>query len=193
MTPDGVLRWWPPIGIALMVVLGRLVGGGSTRLDDWFISTGESHPSVDALLVFTQPLVLVILLLTAVLVAAYRRRWRLVVVVVLTPAVAVVAARLVKELFGREKGSSLAYPSGHVTAMVAVLGMLVLMAGARRWMLGAAAVFALLGIAGQALTYHYFTDTVGAAFLGTALVGIAFAAAGLDRCQPRCDLHHSDG
>ena len=31
----------------------------------------------------------------------------------------------------------------------------------------------LLGIVGQAVTYHYFTDTVGALLLGTAVVCVA--------------------
>jgi hypothetical protein len=46
---------------------------------------------------------------------------------------------------------------------------------------------------GQSFTYHYFTDTIGALFLGTALVCLAARGAGLDRCQPRCDPRHTDG
>jgi membrane-associated phospholipid phosphatase len=193
MTPDGALRWWPPIGILAMVALGLVVGDGSTCLDDWFIDVGNAHPGFDRLLFFTQPLLLEGLLLAAVGVALWRRRWRLALVVVLTPAVAVVAVRVLKPLFGRERDGALAYPSGHVTVMTAVLGMVVIVAGTRLWPTAAATVFAALGIAGQALTYHYFTDTAGAAFLGTALVCLAVRTAGLDRCQPRCDLHHSGG
>ena len=95
--------------------------------------------------------------------------------------------------FGREREGALAYPSGHVTVLMTVLGMVVLVWGARRWLVLAVAVFALLGAAGQALTYHYFTDTIGAALLGTSLVAIAARAAGLDRCQPTCDVDHSSG
>jgi membrane-associated phospholipid phosphatase len=193
MTPDGVLRWWPPIGILAMVALGLVVGDGTTRLDDWFTHAGDAHPGVARLLFFTQPVVLGALLLAAVVVALWRRRWRMALVVVLTPVVAVVAVRVLKALFGREREGALAYPSGHVTVMTAVLGMVVTVAGMRLWPIVAAAVFALLGIAAQALTYHYFTDTVGAAFLGTALVCLGVRAARLDRCQPGCDLYHSDG
>ncbi len=51
----------------------------------------------------------------------------------------------------------------------------------------------LLAVLGQAFTYHYFTDTVGAALLTTALVCLAAWAAELDRCQPGCDRGHSSG
>jgi membrane-associated phospholipid phosphatase len=193
MTPEGVLRWWPPVGILAMVALGLAVGDGSTRIDDWFIDAGDVHRGFRGLLFFTEPLLLQALLVAAVVMALWHRRWRLALVVVLTPAVAVVAVRVLKRLFGRERVGALAYPSGHVTVMVTVLGMVVLVVGMRMWMLVAATMLALLGIGGQALTHHYFTDTIGAALLGTAVVCLAFRAARLDRCQPRCDLHHSDG
>ncbi len=48
-----------------------------------------------------------------------------------------------------------------------------------------------LAVIGQSVTYHYFTDTIGALFLGTALVCVAVRAAGLDRCQPEGDLDHN--
>jgi hypothetical protein len=37
----------------------------------------------------------------------------------------------------------------------------------------AAVAFAALGILGQAVTYHYFTDAVGSVLLGTSLVCVA--------------------
>jgi membrane-associated phospholipid phosphatase len=193
MTPAGVLRWWPPIGLVAMVALGLAVGGGSTRVDDWFAGVGRTHDGLDRLLFFTQPLLLAVMLLAAVAVGLFRRRWRLAAVVALTPVAGVVAVRLLKRLFGRERDGALAYPSGHVTVMVAVLGMVVVVVGAKAWMLTSAAAFALLGMAGQALTYHYFTDTIGAALLASALVCLAARASELDRCQPHCDLHHSNG
>ena len=114
-------------------------------------------------------------------VSLYRRMWALVPVIVVVPIVAVWAARALKPIFGRLKDEGLAYPSGHTTAMVAVLGMLILAIGVRRWLLWAAAVFAGLGILGQAVTYHYFTDAVGALLLGTSLV--CLTAAGLRRLR----------
>ncbi len=194
MTSIRALRYWPPIGLAAMAVLGLVVGRGSTRLDDWFSHAGKSHDGVDDLLLFTKPVLLAVMLLAALAVALFQRRWRLAAVVALTPAVGLAAVRILKPLFERSKGDAgLAYPSGHVTVMVAVVGMIVLVAGARVWVLVSAVAFALLGLTGQALTYHYFTDTIGAALLASALVCLAVRAAGLDRCQPRCDPDHSSG
>lgn len=167
-----------------MVGLGIAVGRGSTHVDDWFARAGDAHEGVYRLLFFTKPVLLAVMLLATVGVALVKRRWRLAAVVASTPMLAVIVARLLKHLFGREREGALAYPSGHVTVMVAVLGGVVLVVGARVWLLAAAAVFALFGIAGQAMTYHYFTDTVGAALLGTALVCLAAPMARLDRCQP---------
>lgn len=192
MTPG--LKCWPAVGLPLMVVLGLAVGDRSTGVDDWFNRNGwAAHPVLGRLLFFTEPLLLQLLLVAAVGVALYRRRWRLAAVAALTPLAGVVAVRVLKRLFGREREGALAYPSGHVTVMMTVLGVVVLVWGARRWLLLAAAVFAVLGTAGQALTYHYSTDTIGAVLLGSSLAVLAATAAKLDGCQPRCDLDHSNG
>jgi hypothetical protein len=45
-------------------------------------------------------------------------------------------------------------------------------------------VVSVLGALGQAVTYHYFTDTVGALLLGSAVVCVAAVATKLDRRQP---------
>ena len=188
------MKWWPAVGLPLMVLLGLAVDDRSTRFDDWFVRHGwAAHPMLGKLLFFTEPLVLQLLLVAAVVTALYRRRWRVAAVVALTPLAGVVAVRLLKRLFGREREGALAYPSGHVTVLVTVLGVAVLVWGARRWLLLAATVFAVLGTAGQAVTYHYFTDTIGAVLLGSSLVAMAAVAAKLDGCQPRCDLDHSNG
>ena len=192
MTP--ALKWWPAVGLPLMVALCLVVGDRSTGVDDWFDRNGwAAHPVLGRLLFFTEPLLLQLLLIAAVGLALYRRRWRLAAVAASTPLAGVVAVRVLKRLFGREREGALAYPSGHVTVMMTVLGVVVLVWGARRWLLLAAAVFAVLGTAGQALTYHYFTDTIGAVLLGSSLVVLAATAAKLDGCQPRCDLDHSSG
>jgi membrane-associated phospholipid phosphatase len=74
------------------------------------------------------------------------------------------------------KDEGLAYPSGHTTLIVVLLGMLIVAVGVRRWLVWAVVAFAVLGIIGQAVTYHYLTDTVGSVLLGTSLVCLAVAA-----------------
>jgi membrane-associated phospholipid phosphatase len=96
-------------------------------------------------------------------------------------------------LFGRENDGALAYPSGHTTAVVVVSGMIVLVAGAAMWAVLVAVAFSVLGLIGQAVTYHYFTDTVGALLLGSAVVCLAALVVKLDTRQPRFDADHTGG
>ncbi|WP_337360773.1 PA-phosphatase [Mycolicibacterium sphagni] len=167
--------WWPPVGLAALALLGWAVGTGSTPIDDWF---QRAHGSaLGWLLFFTDQRTVAVILLGALAVAIYRRRWLLAVLVVVNPVMAVWLSRIFKELFGREKGGAPAYPSGHTTLMVAVLGMVVLVAGARLYVVAVEVIWALLGMLGQAVTYHYFTDAVGGLLLGSSLVCVAAAAA----------------
>ena len=155
----------------LMVLLGLVVRGGATPVDGWFQqahSTGLSR-----LLFFTDPRTANVLLIAALAAAAIRRLWALLPVILLAPFVAVGASEALKPLFGRMKEQALAYPSGHTTVMVVMLGMLILAVGAYRWLVAAAVVFGILGVLGQSVTYHYFTDAVGSIFLGTSLVCVA--------------------
>lgn len=168
-----MIRWWPVVGLAGLTLLGLLVGSGSTPLDDWFFAAGQTHPSLGRLLAFTDGRVVFTLWGIALVIALIRGRWRLAAVVAAAPFVAVLAARIAKRSFGRWRGDTLAYPSGHTTLAVVVLGLLVLVAGAATWTVVAAVTAALLGALGQAVTYHYFTDAVGAIFLGTVLVWVA--------------------
>ncbi len=165
------ILWWPAVGLPLMVLLGWAVGDGSTPIDDWFQQARGS--AARWLLFFTDYRTVGAILVATVALALYRRRWLLAVVAVLTPVVAVQLARVCKGLFGRWKGDGLAYPSGHTTLMVVVLGMVILVVGAGVWVVLGSVVFGLLGVLGQSVTYHYFTDAVGAVLLGTSLVCIA--------------------
>ena len=182
------------------MLLGLAVGDGTTALDEWFQGLGRQYPALGYLLVFTDARVTLGLGVCVLLIALYRRRWRLAAVVALAPLLAVLTARIAKRLFGRYKDDALAYPSGHTTVAVVVLGMAVLVAGAATWMVIAATVMAALGVVGQGVTYHFFTDAIGAVLLGTALVAaLAVLAARspgspptkLDGCQPGCDVDHS--
>lgn len=154
-----------------MVLLGWAVGSGSTDVDDWFHSFRDSPAR--HLLFFTDPRVLALAVIVSVAVGVSRRQWHLAAAVVLAPVVAIVLARVLKPLFGRELEGALAYPSGHTTTMVVVLGMAVLVTGVAVWAVLVAIAWCLLGMIGQGVTYHYFTDAVGALLLGTAVVCVA--------------------
>jgi hypothetical protein len=180
---------WPPIAVAAMFVLGWVVGKRSTTVDGWVHHF--RHTPARWLLVFADPWLLAIVLVVAMAVALYRRRWRLAAVMVASPLIGIALANLLKHVFGRKSGGALAYPSGHTTAVVVVMGMVVLVAAAAVWSVLLAAGVSALGMIGEAVTYHYFTDTVGALLLGTAVVCIAALVAELDRRQPGCDADHT--
>ena len=166
-----VLRVWPPVALVAMVILGLAVRNGSTGVDDWFHRHG--HREAHFLLFFTDPRVLVLIVLTTMAVAHYRHQWRLWTASAVCPFIAMGLARLLKPVFGREIGPGFAYPSGHTTTVVVVMGMVVLTAGASLWVVLIAVAWCVLGLLGMALTVHYFTDTVGAVLLGTAILCVA--------------------
>jgi membrane-associated phospholipid phosphatase len=188
-----VVVWWPLIALVAMVALGAAVGKGSTPIDGVFTRLGDGHRLLRRMLYFSDLRLQLALLLVCIAVAAYRRRWRLTAVIVVTPFVALVAERVAKRAFGRRYDGALAYPSGHTTMLWVLLGFAVILAGAATWTVVVAVAYGVLGLLGQSFTYHYFTDTVGGVLLGTALLCLAARAAGLDRCQPECDVGHSNG
>lgn len=185
------MRWWPFVGLTALVLLGLAVGKGSTSVDDWFQELGDTRPELGRLLIFTDGAVTLTLCAVVCGVAASRRRWRLAVATVATPFLAVMAARLGKRSFGRLKDGEICYPSGHTTLAVVVLAMAVLVVGATAWAVATAAAATVLGVIGQAVSYHYFTDAIGALFLGSAFVCLAVWLGKLDTCQPQGDPDHS--
>ncbi|MDT5266723.1 MAG: hypothetical protein QOI90_3349 [Mycobacterium sp.] len=150
-----------------MLLVGWVVGKGATPVDDWFQRYWDSPARRLALV--TSPRVLVAVLVVVLVVALYRRRWRLAVATPLAPVVGIVVVQLLKPVFGREKGGGLAYPSGHVTTLVVVMGLVVLAAGGAWWAVLVAVAAILLGMVGVGITFHYFTDTVGGVLLGSAI------------------------
>lgn len=183
------LLLWAGIAVVAMFALGWAVGRTSTPLDDWFHHFRRTPAR--RLLLFTDPWLLATALLICVAVALHLGRRRLAVVMAASPLIGIALVRLTKPIFGRRADSSLAYPSGHTTTAVIVMGMLVLLAGAAWWAVVVAAVVSVLGAVGQGVTYHYFTDTVGALLLGSAVVCVAAVATKLDTRQPACDADHS--
>ncbi|MFV8054140.1 PA-phosphatase [Mycobacterium sp. 48b] len=169
-----IVRWWPPIGLAGMVLLGWVVRTGPVGIDDWFQQIGVGLGSYrDVFLLFSKPIVGAVALLGGIVVAVRQRRTRLALAMVLTPLLAIGIVRIAKPLFGREKGGALAYPSGHATFLVAVAGLLVVLAGVALWALILAITVSVLGVFGLSMTFHYFTDTIGAVLLSTSLVCVA--------------------
>ena len=175
VTINRFLRWWPPVGVLAMLVLGLLVGKNSTPVDDWFLRDADRTlgSSEHWLLIFTEWWLLVPVLAACLAVALYRRRWRLAAVILACPLAAIEITWVLKRIFDREKGGALAYPSGHTTLMVTIMGMVVLIAGGRLWAVLTAVTASLLGMLGLACTYHFLTDTIGGAMLATAMVCVA--------------------
>ncbi|ORA29793.1 PA-phosphatase [Mycobacterium aquaticum] len=166
-----ITRWWPPIGLVAMLLLGWAVGQGPTAADTWFQQLGsDMGPSRTAFLVFTYPPAVTLVLVAVIVVTLRRRQWWLAVAMLLSTPLATLAVQVCKRIFGREKGGALCYPSGHTTFAVVVLGLLVVAAGIAVWSLIVAITLGLLAMFGQAITYHYFTDTIGAALLATSVV-----------------------
>lgn len=157
-----------------MVLLGWAVRTGPVPIDDWFQQIGVELGSYrDVFLVFSKPLLVTAALLVGIVVALRQHRKRLALAMVVSPLVAITVVRVIKPIFGREKGGALAYPSGHTTFLVAVTSLLVLLAGMRLWALVVAVCVVLLAMFGLSMTFHYFTDTIGGVLLGTSMVGIA--------------------
>jgi membrane-associated phospholipid phosphatase len=150
-----------------MVVLGLAVRHGSTSLDDWFHQHGRH---VLFLTYLVNPWVLASVVLATIAVALYRGRYRLAIATALCPLLSMGLARVLKPVFGREKGPEYAYPSGHTATLVVVMGMVVLAAGAALWAVLIAAAYCVLGMLGVGVSFHYFTDTVGGLLLGTSIV-----------------------
>ena len=107
-------------------------------------------------------------------------------VCVLGPTSALVASSLLQELLRRPSARILhsadAYPSGHMTAAVALATVCWVVAGAlvgrhrvlAQWLRTSAALYACaVGLALTGLRHHYVTDTVGGA--AVALAGLALA------------------
>jgi membrane-associated phospholipid phosphatase len=158
-----------------MVALGLAVGRGSTPMDDWVHQHGRD---VRYLTLLVEPWVLATVVAATVAVAVYRRQHRLAIAAAVCPLLAMALARLLKPLFGRERQSGLAYPSGHTATLVVVMGMVVLVAGAALWVVLIAVAYCLLGMLGVGATFHYFTDTVGGLLLGASIVGVAALVSG---------------
>ena len=164
--------WWPPIAVAAMLLLGWAVGKGSTPIDDWFQRLAHSPAPLAVVLHRSAGARSVLAAVLAV--ALYRRRWRLAVVAVAS------SARRNRRLLdcssdcsAARRAAPLAYPSGHATVAVVVLGMFVLVAGAAVWAALVAAVAVAAGHAGPGRHLPLLHRHRRALLLGTAIVCVA--------------------
>jgi membrane-associated phospholipid phosphatase len=153
-----------------MVALGVAVRHGSTPLDDWFHNHGRH---VWVLVVLASPWVLGSIVAATLGVALYRHQYELAIATAVCPLLAMGLARLLKPVFGRTRGPGLAYPSGHTTTLVVVMGMFVLLTGTAAWAVRVAVAYCALGSVGVGVSFHYFTDTIGGLLLGSAIVCVA--------------------
>jgi membrane-associated phospholipid phosphatase len=141
---------------------------------------------LQAMLVPTEPVLLVIVVALFVMLAVARRRPRVALLAVVGPLLAVgLNAVVFKPLVDRTiNNGNLAYPSGHTTGLVAVLTVLVLATVTSRVpkplvslvIIVALVVTVVAATALVGMKYHYVTDTVGGACLAVATVlGVALA------------------
>lgn len=182
----------------VVAALGLLFSGQrvSSALDEnvyWTVYkqfVGE-RGLLEAMLVPTEPVLLVIVIGLIVMVAIARHRPRLAVLAVAGPLIAsLLSSPVLKPLFGRTiNNGSLAFPSGHTTGMVSVLTVLVLATVTMRksWTILAivgALVIAVVGATALVgMKYHYVTDTVGGA--GVAIAVVLTTALLIDRVAGR--------
>jgi membrane-associated phospholipid phosphatase len=141
---------------------------------------------LQAMLVPTEPVLLVIVVALFFMLAVARRRPRVALLAVVGPLLAVgLNAVVFKPLVDRTiNNGNLAYPSGHTTGLVAVLTVLVLATVTSRVpkplvslvIIVALVVTVVAATALVGMKYHYVTDTVGGACLAVATVlGVALA------------------
>lgn len=180
------------------LALGLVFAGdrGPSGIDDAARSAipGWPHGVLRALVLPTEPYVLLPALALLTVWCLYTSRPWDALFAVLGPAVAVAANTwLLKPLFDRWKGDTLVYPSGHTVSMVATLAVVfVLSHGLVRTIaavVGAVLLVAVtIGMIG--LGYHYLTDIAGGTFF--ALSAVLALRGLLTRLAPRPARVRSD-
>jgi membrane-associated phospholipid phosphatase len=185
-------------------VLGGLVAGQSradrfdARADGRISAWLGGHPRFTDIIYLGDPLWVVVICAVAVAALLLARRWRgALLVAIAVPLAGGLTDHILKPLFDRTSQGALEYPSGHTTAVttMVVAAVIVLTGPGRprlpaglRWGL-TAALLALIPWVALGLViaqYHYFTDTIGGAGVGTTValgtaLGLDAAAARLRR------------
>lgn len=165
-------------------------------VDDWLLAHGGAH-QLAVLLVAQLGVAIPVAVMAGALIAACarRRRWRgAALVAVAVPVASALTELLLKPLFGRTIRGFLSFPSGRATCAFAIAAAIaVLLAspaaprlpGRARLGLAVAgfAVASAVAAAAVVMRFHYFTDTIGGAAVGTGTV-LATALV-LDWLSPR--------
>jgi membrane-associated phospholipid phosphatase len=196
------MRFWRPTILAvvcalLTLALGLVFAGDRTAsgIDGAAQSavTGWPHGVLRALVLPTEPYVLLPALALLIAWCLYTSRPWDATFVALGPAIAVATNTwLLKPLFDRWKGDTLVYPSGHTVSMVATLVVVfVLVRGQARTITAAVGAVLLVGvtIGMLGLGYHYLTDVVGGTFFAVfaviAVRGLLAVSVGSGLSLPR--------
>lgn len=157
--------------------------------------TGWPHGVLRALVLPTEPYVLLPALALLVTWCLYTSRPRDAWFVALAPAIAVAANTWVlKPLFDRWKGDTLVYPSGHTVSMVSTLVVVLVLAHGRARTTTAvigAVLLAGVTVGMIGLGYHYLTDVVGGTFFAVLVVlTVRGLLTRLAPCEPQHEEQH---
>jgi membrane-associated phospholipid phosphatase len=165
------------------------------KVDNWLIGHRSSIPLVVHTLKLGEPTGAGAVCVVAGVACLVTRRIRgLLLVVIAVPLAGGLTEYLLKPLFDRTLTGFLSFPSGHVAAASAVATTAAILLTGRsgpplypavRWLVRLVAVAIVLSVAAAVVIvhYHYFTDTIGGACVGTGTV--LAAALLLDRIHPR--------
>jgi membrane-associated phospholipid phosphatase len=188
-------------GVVVTTALGLLLAGHSNpgRVDGWVDGQIDArlggHPRLDEVINLGDPRWVVVICAAAVVACLLARRFRgALLVAIAVPVAGGLTDHVLKPLVDRTSFGTPLYPSGHTAAVttMAVAAVLVLtgpgrppLPAAPRWLLSAGLI-ALIPVVAIGLVlshYHYFTDTIGGAAVGTAVV--LGTALGLDAAAAR--------
>ena len=189
-------------GVVVTAALGLLLAGHSHpgRVDGWvdgqILARLGSHPQLADVIYLGDPSWVVVICTAAVVACLLARRFRgALLVAIAVPAAGGLTDHILKPLVDRTTSSGIPnFPSGHTAAVttMAVAAVLVLtgpgrppLPAALRWLLSAGLLALIPWVAiGLVLAhFHYFTDTVGGA--GTGIAVVLGTALGLDAAAAR--------
>jgi undecaprenyl-diphosphatase len=149
------------------------------RVDGWIQGhLGISSPTLSALTLLGDQLPVTIMAVLTALGCALARWWRAIVLTALaTPVASGLTEDVLKPAIGRTIDGALSMPSGHTCAVftLATLGAVLLSHRPpdrlrRLLVLAAYVLAAAVAVAMVAQGFHYFTDTIGGAAVGTGTV-----------------------